>query len=129
MGRRNNQLKMLANIAKQRLMKGEYQEPAQKSIFVPKVSNYFIKNANAMKKFTAQIEYVKLQNKINQDFEQKVIDLLNSNLYELNPFAKLIDKNIYNQLSDIEKQSYVLNIAEQYNDVKEKYLTKEKEAI
>ncbi len=129
MGKRNNQLKMLANIAKQRLMKGEYTEPKEKSVFVPKVSSYFIKNACALKKFTAQIEYVKLQDKIDADFEKKVIELLDSDLYDLTPFSKLIDTDFYNQLDEIGKQSYVLNIAEKYNNVREKYLLKEEEAI
>ena len=129
MKKQNNQLKILANIAKKRLMKGDYKEPEVKSLFVPKVSNYFVKNASALKKLTAKIEYVKIDGKIDPEFERKVFEILNSNDCELNPFSKLINEEIYDKLSDSEKQSYILNTAEQYNYLKEKYLSKEKEAM
>lgn len=125
MGRHNNQLKALANIAKKRLMSGEYNEKEEKTAFVPKVSNYFIKNASALKKLTAKIEFVKISGKINSDFEKKVFDVLQENCDELNPFAKLIDYEFFNHLDEIEQQSYMLNIAEQYAYLKENYLKKE----
>ncbi len=129
MRKRNNQLKMLANIAKQRLMKGEYKESEEKQTFVPKVSSYFIKNASAMKKITAKIEYVKISGKIDNEFEERVRDLLETDYYSLNPFSKLIDIELYNSLNDIEKQSYMLSLAEKYNDVRQKYMEGEKTAI
>ena len=129
MGKRSNQLKMLANIAKKRLMKGEYSDIDQKNMFVPKVSNYFVKNASAMKRLTAKVEYVKIDSAIESSFEAKVNDILNENLYDLNPFNKLIDFDTFNGLSSIEKQSYMLNIAEKYNYLKEKYINKEQQAM
>ncbi len=129
MGKRNNQLKMLANIAKKRLMTGNYQEPEQKDSFAPKVSSYFIKNASAMKKITAKIEYIKISGEIDEEFREKVFDILNEDYYDLNPFAKLIDSNKYNTLTEIEKQSYVLSIAEKYNSIKDNYDVKEKQAM
>ncbi|MBE5735021.1 MAG: hypothetical protein E7361_01015 [Clostridiales bacterium] len=129
MRKRNNQLKILANIAKQRLMKGEYKETEEKQTFVPKVSNYFIKNACAMKKLKAKIEYVKIGSRIDDEFERRVIELLDADDYSLNPFAQLIDIDIFNGLSDVEKQSYILTMAEKYNDVRVRYFNKEKRAI
>ena len=129
MGKRNNQLKVLANIAKQRLLKGEYTENEENNIFAPKVSNYFIKNASAMKKLTAKVEFVKIEGSIDSNFEEKVITLLEEDLYELCPFSKLIDFRVFNTLSTLEKQSYMLNISEKYNYLKEKYINKEKQAM
>lgn len=110
-------------------MKGEYSDIDQKNMFVPKVSNYFVKNASAMKRLTAKVEYVKIDSAIESSFEAKVNDILNENLYDLNPFNKLIDFDTFNGLSSIEKQSYMLNIAEKYNYLKEKYINKEQQAM
>lgn len=129
MKKKNNQLKILANIAKKRLINGDYHEPEKKTLFVPKVSNYFVKNASAMRKLTAKIEYVRINGKINPEFEQKVLEVLDSPQYELYPFAHLIDYNIYSEMTDREKQSYLLEVAEQYNYLKEKYMNKEQEAV
>ncbi len=130
MRKRNNQLKMLANIAKQRMMKGDYTDLEEKQTFMPKKSNYFIKNASALKVVKAEIEFVKINSKIDDEFEKKVIKLLDVDQYLLNPIPQLIDIDVFNNLSDIEKQSYVLAVAEKYNDIRSKYeKQKEKKVI
>ena len=128
MGKQNNQLKMLANLAKKRMMKGEYETPI-KTPATPKVSSYFLKNAQALKKLTAKIVFVSIDNKIKPDFKDKVYEILQNDYYDLNPIKKLIDFNIYKNLSDIEKQSYILDIAEKYSYLKEQYYIENNQAI
>ena len=52
---RNNELKFLANLAKQRLMNKDYSEKVVTS--KNKASNYFIQNALALKKLKAETNY------------------------------------------------------------------------
>jgi len=129
MGKRNNQLKVLANLAKRRLMKGDYEPPQTTISTNPKVSNYFIKNAQALRKLTAKVVFVSIDGKIKPEFKSKVYEILDNNYYDLNPISKLIDYQVYKKLSDVEKQSYILDIAEKYNYLKEQYYIDNNQAI
>ncbi len=129
MAKKNNQLKVLASLAKKRLMRGEYEEPTPKDIIVPSVNSYFIKNAQAMKRFKAKVINVSISGEIDHNFRQKVYDILDNDYYDLCPLAKLVDGNIYTKLNEIEKQSYILKLAEQYSQIKADYIVKEKEVI
>ena len=119
--RRNNQLKMLANLAKQRLLNKEYQTPEPKSIFNKNASSYFLKNAKALKKLTAQTEFVIINEKEDEKFIKKVHSILESSECTFNVLSKLIDKDYYKSLNEIEKQQYMLNISDKYNKVKDEY--------
>ena len=88
---------------------------------MPKKSNYFIKNASAMKIVRAKIEIVKINSKIDDEFEKKVLTILDNDEYSLNPIPHLIDMEVFSKMSDIEKQSYILTIADRYNDIRIKY--------
>lgn len=107
-------LKFLANLAKQRLMSKNYNEP--KTIKRNTASNYFIQNARALKRLKAETSYVTIQNKEDEEFINKVKDIINSDCY--NPLGILCDDNYFNTLNEFEKEFYILNLSEKYNRVK-----------
>lgn len=116
-----NQLKMLASLAKKRLIQRDYKnEPPKNPFAVGKVSTYFLENAKAMKKLTAKIEYVSISDKENSEFVKQVINILNSELV-INPLALLTDKAHYKTLSEREQQLYMLSLSDRYTRVKELY--------
>jgi len=121
MGKNNNQLKMLANLAKQRLLNKEYQNPEPKSIFNKNASSYFLKNAKALKKLTAQTEFLVISDKEDEKFIKKVHSILDSQECVFNVLSKLIDKDYYKTLNEIEKQQYMLNVSDRYNKIREEY--------
>lgn len=121
MRKNNNQLKMLANLAKQRLLNKEYQNPEPKSIFNKNASSYFLKNAKALKKLTAQTEFLIISDKEDEKFVKKVHSILDSQECVFNVLSKLIDKDYYKTLNEIEKQQYMLNVSDRYNKVREEY--------
>ena len=118
----NNNLKSMASIAKERLRKGLYTNAEKiKAKNAMNVNSYFIKNFNSMKKLNSQIEFVTITNEIDEQFVNKVYSILNSDIDIYNPIGRLVDADVFNKLSDIEKQSYVLNLADKYNKIKEEY--------
>ena len=118
---RNNELKMLANLAKQRLMNKEYSET--KTITRNKASNYFIQNAMAIKKLKAETNYVTINNKEDIEFIEKVKTLIAEDCY--NPLGKLCDNDYFKSLGYSERQFYILNLSEKYNKVKNELLLSE----
>ena len=115
---RSNELKFLANLAKQRLMNKDYQSP--QTTARNKASNYFIQNALALKKLKAETNYVTIKDQEDIEFIEKVRSLINEDCY--NPFGKLCDKEYFNTLDAIEKEFYILNLSEKYNKVKNELL-------
>jgi hypothetical protein len=63
---RSNELKFLANLAKQRLMNKDYSvsQTANRN----KASNYFIQNAMAIKKLKAETNYVTIKDQEDIEF-------------------------------------------------------------
>lgn len=118
---KNNELKFLANLAKQRLMQKDYSMVKEKSR--NSASSYFLQNARALKKLKAETNYITIENKIDVAFEKEVKKLLDEDCY--NPLGVLCDKTYFNTLSEIEKEFYILNLSEKYNEVKER-LTSQK---
>lgn len=118
----NNNLKSMASIAKQRLKRGMYTNAEKiKAKNAMNINSYFIKNFNALQKINSQAEFVTISNEIDEQFVSKVYSILNSETDVYNPIGRLVDNNVYNLLSDIEKQFYILNIADKYNKIKEEY--------
>lgn len=116
---KNNELKFLANLAKQRLMQKDYSTVREKSR--NSASSYFLQNARALKKLKAETNYVTIENKIDIAFEESVRKLLNEDCY--NPLGVLCDKTYFNTLNEIEKEFYILNLSEKYNEVKERLIS------
>ena len=115
---RNNELKFLANLAKQRLMQQDYTNVKEK--VKNKASNYFLQNARALKKLKAETNYVVLSDSIDVGFVESVRKLIDEDCY--NPLGVLCDREYFNSLSSSEKEFYILNLSEKYNRVRDKLL-------
>ena len=115
---RNNELKFLANLAKQRLMNKDYSEKVVTS--KNKASNYFIQNALALKKLKAETNYVTISDSIDMEFVDRVRAIINEDCY--NPLGKLCDNEYFDTLSNTQKEFYILNLSEKYNKVKNQLL-------
>jgi broad-specificity NMP kinase len=111
---RSNELKFLANLAKQRLMNKNYDE--KPVINKNKASSYFICNALALKKLKAETNYVTIKDSEDIEFINKVRDILDSDCY--NPLGRLCDQEYFRTLDDRQKQFYILNLSEKYNKIK-----------
>ena len=62
-----------------------------------------------------EVEVRKICN--NEDeLYNKVVDILNSD--SISPLAQLTDMQVYSKLSEEEKQRYMLNLSEKYNQIK-----------
>lgn len=113
---KNNELKFLANLAKQRLMQKDYSKVKEKS--KNSASSYFLQNARALKKLQAETNYVTIENKIDVAFVEAVKRLMENDCY--NPLGVLCDKSYFNSLNETEKEFYILNLSEKYNEVKDR---------
>jgi len=120
MRRKSGGLRALANLAKQRMLNKDYKENiAEDKLFKNKVSAYFLENAKAMKKLTAETKFVSISNKEDEEFVRKFFSILMKN--ELRSLGELTDKNYYNSLNDREKQLYMLRLSEKVTKIKEEY--------
>lgn len=115
---KNNDLKFLANLAKQRLMNKDYTEVKEKNR--NKASNYFIQNARALKKLKAETNYVTIRKEEDLEFVESVKKLLEIDCY--NPLGVLCDQVYFNSLNEREKEFYILNLSEKYIKVKEEVM-------
>ena len=112
---KNSDLKFLANLAKQRLRNKNYEE--ERKTKRSTVSSYFLQNARRLK---AETNYVTIQNKDDEEFINKVRDLIDGDCY--NPLGVLCDKSYFSTLNQFEKEFYILNLSEKYNRVKNELL-------
>ena len=115
---KNNDLKFLANLAKQRLMNKDYTEVKVQNR--NKASNYFIQNAKALKKLKAETSYVKINNEEDLEFVENVKKILESECY--NPLGRLCDKVYFDTLDASQKEFYILTLSEKYIKVKEEVM-------
>ena len=115
-------LKSMANIAKERLKRGMYTNAEKiKAKNAMNINSYFIKNFNALKKMNCQAEFKTISDEYDQDFVNKVYKILKSDCDIYNPIGRLVDQKIYSNLNDIERQSYILSLADKYNKIKMMY--------
>lgn len=56
-----------------------------------------------------------------EEFQNRVINLLKENEDCLNPLKRLADNKLLSLMSEEEKQRYILNLSERYNQVREDY--------
>ena len=115
---KNNDLKFLANLAKQRLISKDYAEVKNQNR--NKASSYFIKNAKALKKLKAETNYVKIKDEEDVQFVESVKRLIECDCY--NPLGVLCDKSYFDTLDERQKQFYILKLSEKYTKVREEVL-------
>jgi len=116
---KSNELKFLANLAKQRLMNKNYNE--KPTVSRNKASNYFIQNALALKKLKAETNYVTINEQEDLEFVGKVRQLLDEeDCY--NPLGRLCDREYFNSLDSFQKEFYIFNLSEKYNKVRNELL-------
>lgn len=115
---KNNQLKFLANLAKQRLMHKDYD--VKPEINRNRASSYFIQNARALQKLKAETNYITIKNEEDHEFVENVKRLLNEDCY--NPLGRLSDNNYFQTLNSAQKEFYILNLSEKYNKVKDEVM-------
>lgn len=115
---RNNELKFLANLAKQRLMNKDYNEKPMSAR--NKASNYFIQNALALRKMKAETSYITIKQNEDIEFIERVRSLIDEDCY--NPLGRLCDNDYFRTLDDFQKEFYILNLSEKYNKVRDELL-------
>ena len=111
---KNTQLKILANLAKQRLMNKDYSTQVVQN--KNKASSYFIQNAKALQRLKAETNYVTIKNEEDLEFVESVKKLLLEDCY--NPLGRLCDHTYFETLSEQQKEFYILNLSDKYNKVK-----------
>lgn len=123
MAKNSNQLKSLANAAKQRLKCGNYSSEvirnAERS--KAKASDYFYQNALALKREKFIAKFVTITNEIDETLAKKIYTMLSTNDLLCNPLGRLVDKSYFNTLNDFEKQYYILSLSEKFNRIKDEY--------
>ena len=62
-----------------------------------------------------------IENDKDEEFKNKVFDLLNNNEDVINPIYKLIDKNTFDSMTELEKERTILEISERYVSLKNQY--------
>ena len=118
----SSNLKSMASLAKERLKRGLYTNAEKaKAKNAMTVNSYFVKNFNSFKKINSKATFVSITNEIDEDFVSKVYKILNSPVEIYNPIGLLIDNNVFSELTDVEKQFYVLNVVDKYNKIKNEY--------
>lgn len=115
---KNNDLKFLANLAKQRLMNKDYTLPKMENR--SKASSYFIQNARALKRLKAETSYVKIKSEEDIEFIENVKKILETDCY--NPLGKLCDKVYFDSLDEGQKECYILTLSEKYIKVKDEVM-------
>lgn len=117
-------IRMLANLAKQRMKMGNYKEivatPKDSFTSAVSASTYFLCNARALRKEYVKAEIVTLQNN-DKDFETKVVNILKNGDMLFNPIGQLVDNQEFSKMNEYQKQQYVLSLCEKYNRVKQDY--------
>ena len=66
-----------------------------------------------------------INTKDDEIFNKKVLDLLNNNPNTTSPLADLIDIEKYKNLTEIEKQNYILNLSEKYVKIRQEFEQKQ----
>lgn len=123
MKRKNNELKMLALLAKKRLMNSNYLDNNFDKKIKKQVSTYYIKNARSVLNIKGECKFVRISNDEDENLIKSVYEILNNNEDVLNPLGLLCDKKHFCTLNECQKQFYMLNLAEKYNKIKENYFS------
>ncbi len=118
--RRKDELKKLAKGAKERLKNGFWE--TQRAIAENCELNPIKCSEQAKKEFfKKENPRIRISTKAKDySMYEKVVRIIEDD-GGLNPIGQLIDRNYYDTLSVVDKQRYVFDLAETYNDMKMKY--------
>lgn len=117
-------LKELIQSAKERLKHHDYGsvDYNRESIKQDKRKTNHVLRLLASNEFKrADIIVKPISTKEDEIFNKKVIELLTNNPNTTSPLAELIDINKYKNLSDTDKQDYILTISEKYCKIKQEF--------
>ena len=103
----NNTLKLLAQKAKKRL------STAGQTISQKNTTAYLSQNSYAIVANLQDIKEDPLYDKVKKLLEKDSI---------INPIAELTDHKVFDKLSQVEKERYVINISKRYNELKKYFL-------
>lgn len=112
-------LHKMAMRAKERLKKGNYEE--QKVQIVKRPCALRLICGESIK---AEIEITKVEKTIDEKLYKKVQKMLECDELNPMPLGKLIDKEFYKQLSDIEQERYMFDLSDNYIKLKNYFETK-----
>lgn len=104
----NSTLKLLAQKAKKRLSKAG--ENIESSIGEKSTLAYLSPTKYAIVVSRQRIEEDPLFEKVKKILEKDDIH---------NPLGELTDKNVFNSLSSLEKEKYIIDISKRYNEIKD----------
>ena len=113
-------IRQMAQDAKERLINNGYgsrQENLALKRRINKNNNLRLYETSKKPEITIKI----INDYDNSKFKQKVYELLDSNIDSTNPLSQLIDKTEFESLSENEKERYMLNISEQYTNIRSQY--------
>lgn len=112
-------IRQMAQDAKSRMLNGKYGDR-----FENQALKRSIDKNNNIKLYVSKkpdISISIIHDNKEEEFKNKVYELLNSNEDIINPIYKLIDKNAFENLTEIEKEKTILEISERYVNLKNKY--------
>lgn len=118
-----NILKKLALDAKYRLKHCNYQNKQEKQNIKRNLAfQNHIRMIRETECKTPEITIKIINDYAEQEaFQNKVIKLLTENEDCVNPLKKLADNKLLSVMTENEKQCYILNLSERYNQVKDDY--------
>ncbi len=117
---KNNALRTLAEQAKRRMKSGNYSE-ITKTHTSNYTNSYFYKNLSAIKRKVGKVRFTRIDDEVDENFYNRVFKLLVQNEDIINPIGVLSDPEIFDKLSGIEKQCYILKLMDRYLRAKERY--------
>ena len=128
----NSELRNLANLAKQRMKMGKYNNPPteqKQGGHRSKASSYFICNARALRKVGKKAEFVVINQNEDKELVSKVYSILSEPEIVYNPIGRLVDKKLFSTMSEYEKELYILTLADKFNKIKDDYYSTNVEIV
>lgn len=107
----NSALKLLAQKAKKRLSSAG--QNVTKTVNEKSTFAYLSPNTYAIVANRQRIEEDPLFDKVKKVLEKDDI---------INPLAELTDYNVFNNLSQAEKEKYIIDISKRYNEIKDYFI-------
>ncbi|MDD4110848.1 MAG: hypothetical protein PHS54_04790 [Clostridia bacterium] len=71
--------------------------------------------------YLADYKLVHLSNKKEEKFYEQVREILENEIDAIKPIGKLADKTKFEQMSETQKERYIINLADKYLKMKERF--------